>query len=389
MTFGGRVSQFQLALTKPFQAPPDTITVALEKAQMLRVLRHMPMLYAVALLNIVIVIAVCAHQGMALYRYGWMGGVAIFALVRMIQWQRRSRGHYVPESPAQFLRSVSFLAIGMIGGLSAWTSYSFTTGFFVDSTFAPISLVFGATCIAHCLASLRLAAIGTLIAGILPSAVVMLLSRDFNAGMLGISMVSIAALMIRFIAEQYDQLVKSLLLEKLILDQANSDPLTGLANRRAVMAALEEEEAAALNGGAAFGVALLDLDGFKGVNDTLGHPMGDALLQEVAVRLQKNALSSDAVGRLGGDEFIVLFRQVSGDADLSARATAILAGLCGPVDFGVAQVTIAASLGYALFPTDGRCAEDLLSKADQALYAAKRANRDEPLPSGEALERVA
>jgi diguanylate cyclase len=333
--------------------------------------------------------AVCAHQGLAISHYGWMMGVAVIALVRMIQWQRRSHLADLPDNPARFLSGINRMALGMIGCLSLWTSYTFTTGLLEDATFPPISLAFGATCIAHCLASSRFTAIGVLIVGILPSSIAMTVSGDFNAGMLGISMISITALMVRFVAEQYDQLIKRLLLEKQIRDQANSDPLTGLANRRAIMAALEKEETAVLSGGAPFGVALLDLDGFKGVNDTFGHPVGDALLQEVALRLRNSVGQIDQVGRLGGDEFIVLFRAVVGEKDISARSTAILAGLCGPVDFGVATVTIAASLGYARSSADGNSIEGLLSCADQALYAAKRSGKAEGAAIAENNARAA
>jgi diguanylate cyclase len=377
------------ACSKTFQTTPLSIKPALEQTQLRRLLQNVPMIYAVALLNIIIVIAVCVQQGMPLPYYGWMGGVALLSAVRMIQWQRRSKQSVIPSQPDRFLRSTSWLAIGMISCLSLWTSFTYSTGLFDDATFAPISLAFGATCIAHCLASLRLASIGVLVMGILPSAFVMILSRDFNAGMLGISMVSITALMIRFIAEQYEQLINGLLLEKQIRDQANSDPLTGLANRRAIMTALEDAETSALTGDEPFGVALLDLDGFKGVNDSLGHPIGDALLQEVAVRLHGSANSTDMVGRLGGDEFIVLFRKVSGKNDISARATALLAGLCGPVDFGVATVTIAASLGYARFLVDANNIEDLLSAADKALYSAKRENGAEEISRADILQQIA
>jgi diguanylate cyclase len=325
----------------------------------------------------VIVMAVCAHQGLAISHYGWMTGVAVIALVRMIKWQRRSRLADLPANPARFLQGINRMALGMIGCLSLWTSYTFSSGLFEDATFPPISLAFGATCIAHCLASSRFTAIGVLIFGILPSAIAMTVSGDFNAGMLGISMISITALMVRFVAEQYDQLIKRLLLEKQNRDQANTDPLTGLANRRAMMAALEKEETTVLNGGAPFGVALLDLDGFKGVNDTFGHPVGDALLQEVALRLRKSVGQIDQVGRLGGDEFIVLFRAVEGEK------------LCGPVDFGVATVTIAASLGYARSSADGDSIEGLLSCADQALYAAKRSGKAEGAAMAENNARAA
>jgi diguanylate cyclase len=107
----------------------------------------------------------------------------------------------------------------------------------------------------------------------------------------------------------------------------------------------------------------------------LGHHTGDALLQQVASRLAKSALPCDHVGRLGGDEFIILFRNLTRPEEVSARATAMLAALCIPADLGGVRVPVAASLGHAMFPIDAGNTEDLLIVADKALYAVKDANR--------------
>jgi diguanylate cyclase (GGDEF)-like protein len=131
---------------------------------------------------------------------------------------------------------------------------------------------------------------------------------------------------------------------------------------------LEAEQAS----GKPFGVALLDLDGFKAMNDKFGHHAGDDLLCHVAERLKGAARTHDAVGRLGGDEFIVLFRNILFDEEVPARATALLAGLCRPAEVAGAQVSVAASLGHAHFPNDGATVTDLLIKADHALYTIKR-----------------
>jgi diguanylate cyclase len=378
MTVIARFSALVPVPLKPFLTiPTEPVHSALENAQLDRVLRHLPTLYAVGLLNIIIVLAVCAYQNIPVLHYGWMAGGAVIAAVRMVQWQMRSLQNTPIVKPTEFLRSVTILALIMVTSLSLCACYGFTFLMRDDKAFMPISLVFGATCIAHCLAPLRVAAVGVLVIGIFPSAFLMAVTGDFNQRMLGISMITVAGLMIRFITEQYDQLVTSLLLEKRIRDQANTDPLTGLANRRAIMAALAQEEADSLIGGTPFGVALIDLDGFKSVNDTFGHASGDALLQVVSSRLLGAARFPDLVGRLGGDEFIVLFRSVDSTHDVSGRATALLAGLCGPVEFGSSQLTIAASLGYAQFPADAQSIANLLNRADQALYAAKRANKEE------------
>jgi diguanylate cyclase len=362
-----------------FPLAPEAIRDACQNNQLSRVLRQVPMLYAVAILNILIVMAVCAHDNLPVRQYGWMGGVALFSLFRMVQWLRRAQTPNLPSNPRQMLNMMVIVAITMMGSLSIWTSYTFFSGLFSHGVLVPISLAFGATCIAHCLAPIRTAAIGVLVLGILPIAFVMMLTGDFNARMLGISMVTIAVLMIRFVAEQYDQLVAGLMLEQQIRDQANTDALTGLANRRAIMAALEVEEATCRAKGSSFGVALLDLDGFKGVNDTLGHHVGDALLQHVSLRLQSAVAATDSVGRLGGDEFVVLFRYVESQADLSARSTAVLAALSQPVEIEGVSLRTASSLGHAMFPHDAPGIADILIAADQALYSAKRAAKERPL----------
>jgi diguanylate cyclase len=240
-------------------------------------------------------------------------------------------------------------------------------------------LGFGATSIAHCLYTLRPAAIGTLVIGIFPTSIAMMVFGNFDAAMLAVAMLSVAVLMIRFVSEQYDQLIASLFLEHQIRELANTDPLTGLANRRAIMSELDSALKAFEAGAESFGVALLDLDGFKEINDQMGHHAGDAVLQKVAERLSAAATQGDTVGRLGGDEFIVLMRGLTQTNEISARTTAMLATLCQPVDIMGNRLSIAASLGYAQHPEDGADVEAMLHAADASLYAAKRdgkANRN-------------
>jgi diguanylate cyclase (GGDEF)-like protein len=154
------------------------------------------------------------------------------------------------------------------------------------------------------------------------------------------------------------------------------DPLTETANRLQFHEALNE---ALRNLGPGRGLVLhwIDLDRFKSVNDTLGHPVGDALLKSVAKRLQKAVRKGDIVARLGGDEFAVLQVPTSraSKADAARMAKRLLSAIGEPHALAGQPVSCGASIGIAFAPHDGRTAEDLLKAADLALYAAKTNGR--------------
>jgi len=147
-----------------------------------------------------------------------------------------------------------------------------------------------------------------------------------------------------------------------------TDPLTGIANRRALLARAEYEVGRHARLGHSFALVMLDLDGFKGLNDRFGHAAGDDLLREVAAALTQTIRSQDTAARIGGDEFCVLAPETTGPGieQLQARLRDAVAG----VTVGIEAVR--ASLGTAAFPADGRRAEDLLHAADHRLLAAKR-----------------
>ena len=161
--------------------------------------------------------------------------------------------------------------------------------------------------------------------------------------------------------------------EQAIQYQALHDSLTGLANRSLLIEQLERQVALGRRHGQPFGVLYLDLDGFKPVNDRLGHAAGDALLQEVAERLRRCVRDSDLVCRQGGDEFVVLVSQVEAMAELETLAQRILLELRTPFQLEQTSVQIAASIGIARFPDHGDTTDALLHAADTAMYAAKEA----------------
>ena len=155
---------------------------------------------------------------------------------------------------------------------------------------------------------------------------------------------------------------------------AHFDPLTGLANRHHFRAQLAELLAGP-DGSAPFALLALDLDNFKTVNDTLGHAVGDGLLQAVAQRLREATRRSDTVARLGGDEFAVILRDVASAAEAEPLTRRLLQSLDGPCEVQGSCVAVRGSIGVALSPQDGRDIDTLLNQADLALYAAKAAGR--------------
>ena len=382
----GNFAQIYCAVSTWILPPvPAHIRSALQKAQFDSVRKQVPMLLSVAALNTVIIMAVCANVGLPPSSYLWMSGIIAYCVIRIALWVNRL-GKPIDQINIPRLLTLNITAsLAMVTFLGLATSYTFVVGTFGSMLLIPMSLGFGTTSIAHCLYTLRPAAIGTTIMGLFPSSIAMILVGPFEAQMLGIAMLSVGMLMVRFVAEQYDQLITGLLLADENQRLALTDPLTGLFNRRATMAALNAE----IDSGRNFAVALIDLDGFKQVNDAFGHHVGDYLLCEIASRLDAAAEAGDEVGRLGGDEFIAVFRNVTDEADCAVRSNALLTGLCRPVEFDRQRLIFGASLGFAVYGLHGSQVEKLLQSADNALYAAKRAPVRAMMPENRALRRAA
>jgi diguanylate cyclase (GGDEF)-like protein/PAS domain S-box-containing protein len=156
---------------------------------------------------------------------------------------------------------------------------------------------------------------------------------------------------------------------------ARQDALTGLANRQALRRALDDALVSAVRRKLRCSMFLLDLDRFKAVNDTLGHPAGDTLLRLVALRLRDVIGKAGQVGRLGGDEFEVVLPSISDKTELSKLAQGIIDSLSRPYTINGTAVSIGASVGIVTSDYDDRTSDDLMRDADLALYAAKAAGK--------------
>jgi diguanylate cyclase (GGDEF)-like protein len=164
--------------------------------------------------------------------------------------------------------------------------------------------------------------------------------------------------------------------EDMIKHQASHDRLTGLPNRMLFDDRLSLALAHTHRYGEMLAVVFLDLDGFKTVNDTLGHAVGDQLLKSVAERLRGCLRSGDILARWGGDEFTLLLSPISSAEDTAQIATEILETLNAPLQIDQQELYINASLGIALAPYHGEDADTLLKNADAAMYRAKQQGRN-------------
>ncbi|MDD2738509.1 MAG: PAS domain S-box protein [Methylomonas lenta] len=164
--------------------------------------------------------------------------------------------------------------------------------------------------------------------------------------------------------------------EEQIWRHANFDPLTGLLNRRMVRERIEQEIKISHRMQQRFGLLIIDLDHFKEVNDTLGHEMGDELLQQAAQRLLSCVRESDVVARLGGDEFTIVLNEIDSVNSPERVAKELVHQMSLPFTLGDEQVYVSASIGITLYPEDGQELSQLLRNADQAMYAAKSQGRN-------------
>ncbi|MFW5489589.1 MAG: diguanylate cyclase domain-containing protein [Desulfovibrio sp.] len=171
-------------------------------------------------------------------------------------------------------------------------------------------------------------------------------------------------------------IVKRRLNREKLLNMAQYDSLTGLPNRTLFFDRLDMAMHTANRSESKFGLLYIDLDGFKSVNDTLGHQAGDELLQEVARRFQQNVRKADTMARLGGDEFAAVLPLIQGQEAVRNVGEKIRHSIDGPITLSQGTVHIGASIGAVLYPDHAQDREGLLHLADSTMYAAKKKKKN-------------
>lgn len=292
----------------------------------------------------------------------------------LVLWRNRGRS-MSPRRARRMIVESTWLSGTMGAMCSIWTVLNWLAAPPATHSYYAMIMAMGSLATAYCLSSIRFATFVNLSIGLIPISILMLTSGHPAEIAAGTSLVVATLFLLRMILQQHDQLVDLLELQRQMRDLAHTDPLTGLANRRDFDTRLDEEIAAA-GPDSHFAIALLDLDGFKPINDRHGHAVGDLLLCEVAARLRRACGDHAMVARQGGDEFAIL--APAGSPLLSTSlADHLLSALAAPYQVGGINVHVGASIGVATWPDHGTTARKLCELADRALYAAKAVDQDQ------------
>lgn len=363
-----------------------TLEPELARAQLAAFSRQIPVLYA-------ILTTTAAMLGITHYRNSPpLLSVVVPTLLsaacvaRGVVWARRAQQSLSVEQAMTRLRAsrrlVVLLGLGFTGWALSLAQYGDAYARFHVVFYMAITMM---SCIA-CLTHVRSAAFTLTAIVILPFAIYLCLAGSLVFAAIGINLVLVTCGMIFILlrnSADFASLVRSQ--DELLareqeakrlgeenLHLANIDTLTGLPNRRSFMAGLARTHAACLQSGTRFAVALVDLDGFKPVNDVHGHLVGDALLAEVGERLRAVGGDVATFARLGGDEFGAILSGDPSDAAIAAFGDRICAALRRRfLDPGLG-LELSGSAGLVAFPTGGTTATLLFERADYALYHAKQ-----------------
>jgi diguanylate cyclase (GGDEF)-like protein len=343
----------------------------------------MPMMYLILVVNswaLAYTHLDMAPSSLSIY---YPAALSLFCCARFTFWWRGRKADPSPELAARALKRTNLLVAPIAFSFSLWAVMLFPYG---DAyARAHVAFYMGITVISciFCLMYLRSAALtaALIVNGIFTVFFISTEIPVFAAAALNVVLVTAVMLVVvnshyREFTKLIDAQVKTAILNEENFRLANLDSLTQIPNRRNFFSRLNEICSRAKTGGERFAVAILDLDGFKAVNDLYGHTHGDALLSEVGKRLRA---ACDAphfhLARLGGDEFALIIDRDFSDQDLQTVGKQVCESLRMPFIVHKATVQIAASVGVATFPDMASDAASLYEHADYALYHGKRERR--------------
>jgi diguanylate cyclase (GGDEF)-like protein len=373
-TLGRRIREF---MSIPLDHPE------LLKAQYRALAQQLPMMYLI-LMTSTWAVAV-THMP---YAPGWLTIVipsimTMLSAVRITRWARSRHVEPTTDTAGKALRHTYRLSILIAAGFVGWSLMLYPYGdAYTKSHLAFYMAITVISCI-FCLMHLRPAAI--MVTAIVDTAFVgffamtgqpTLIATAINIALVSIGMLMILMINYRDFTRMIDAQLRTQALSNENLRLANLDSLTDLPNRRAFFAHLAKAFDTARSGGGRLAVGMLDLDGFKPVNDLYGHAAGDKLLIEVGQRLAVLcAPMSIHLSRLGGDEFALVVSNFAPDLDLVAFGEQICTALRAPFHLPEATMQISGSAGFAVYPTTASSPEELFDRADYALYHGKRTAR--------------
>lgn len=378
-----------------WQGFANTLKIRTDKPELVRaqvnaLTRQIPVLYMLLLANAVAL--AYTHYGTA---PDWMTihsviVLGVICIARAIAWGRARVDVDNVDACIRHLKRIRVLAVVISVLFTAWAIYMFGFGDAFQrghvAYFISITVV---GCI-FCLVNFPPAAL--LVVGIVLGTFVIFFGTSGNEVYVAIAvnMALVSVMIVQIIRSFYANFAGLIetqndleVQHRAMIDLSRQnealaliDPLTGLSNRRAFFATLEET-VNSVTDNETFAVAMIDLDGFKPVNDVHGHPSGDELLQQAGMRLRKILGPETLLARLGGDEFGVLLKGYDSPMALMATGKELCDDLNRPFILNGVTVQVSASLGFATYPTVARSPNGLFERADFALYHAKKNARGE------------
>jgi len=378
-----------------WQGFANTLKIRTDKPELVRaqvnaLTRQIPVLYMLLLANAVAL--AYTHYGTA---PDWMTihsviVLGVICIARAIAWGRARVDVDNVDACIRHLKRIRVLAVVISVLFTAWAIYMFGFGDAFQrghvAYFISITVV---GCI-FCLVNFPPAAL--LVVGIVLGTFVIFFGTSDNEVYVAIAvnMALVSVMIVQIIRSFYANFAGLIetqndleVQHRAMIDLSRQnealaliDPLTGLSNRRAFFATLEET-VNSVTDNETFAVAMIDLDGFKPVNDVHGHPSGDELLQQAGMRLRKILGPETLLARLGGDEFGVLLKGYDSPMALMATGKELCDDLNRPFILNGVTVQVSASLGFATYPTVARSPNGLFERADFALYHAKKNARGE------------
>lgn len=348
-------------------------------AEQFRSLRpQVPTMYLAVFINIGFLASITATFA-GLSAFALPAALSVVIAARFIIWRLpETRGPSLTVGQMRTSMTISIVAAAVTATILSWWCQHILQG--VSGEARVYVALFAALCTISCaasLSSLPLAAYMVVGIGTVPVSIALLLTGDLVLQSMGANMLLVSPLVVGMVYRQYQRLCRTvrsyaaLTTEQVKVRQlAYHDSLTGLANRRAFLDQLRI--ASAGDHSSTLAVGMIDLDGFKVINDTYGHRTGDALLAETARRFRQLALGDAVVARLGGDEFAVLMRDVAALDDAQRNIALVASMFEQPFVVGGQTLRLTASIGLAHSSTDSGSTLELVNRADLAMYESKR-----------------
>jgi diguanylate cyclase (GGDEF)-like protein len=370
-----------------FALPVDDADLARE--QLAAFSKQIPLLYAILTVNACGLAATHVVSAPLIRTVTAPAVLAVLCGIRIVYWLRLDSASLSASDAIGKLRTTMRL-VGFLGvGVTAWALSLYPYGDAYAKCHVAFYMAITVISCILCLMHLRQAALLLTVIVVAPFTIFFVCSGNLVLIAMAVNLTLVAGGLIAIVLRNYNDFAGLIRSRSILLDRqkqmqalsdenhriAYSDSLTGLPNRRSFLAKLDDIILAAEVEPLRFAVALLDLDGFKSVNDVHGHTAGDELLVEVGQRLEGLATDKAFIARLGGDEFGVILAGFGSNRDIVAFGEEMLGLLRAPCVVRDTMVAIGGSIGVAIYPEAGLTAENLFERADYALYFIKQTQK--------------